>query len=82
MSEVSSTPARKWYLGSSFIIAALSVAAVLIFIAQNDQKTQVKFLFIDATVPLWILMVIIYVLGWLLGGSIWRMVKPGKGAKE
>lgn len=73
---------KKSGINPSLIIAGLSALAVLIFVLQNNQDVPVKFLFIDVTLKLWVLMVIIWVLGWAFGGALWRLVKPGKDDKS
>jgi uncharacterized integral membrane protein len=51
---------RNWALG-------LAVLLALIFILQNSQKVQVKFLFVDTTTPLIFALLIAGVLGAVIG---------------
>jgi uncharacterized integral membrane protein len=51
---------RAWGLG-------ILVVLVIIFIAQNSQSVRVKFLFIDASMPLILALVITTLLGIVIG---------------
>ena len=41
-----------------FIVAALAAAALIVFIFQNTQDVRVKFLWLDGTPPLFLLLLI------------------------
>lgn len=73
---------KKSGVNTSLIIAGISALAVLIFVLQNSQDVEVKFLFLDVTMKLWVLMLILWVLGWAFGGALWRLIKPGKDEKD
>ena len=66
---------RAWGLGVLIVL-------VLIFIAQNSQSVQVKFLFFDASMPLIFGLLIAAVLGILIGyiGPIVRRHHRGEPA--
>jgi uncharacterized integral membrane protein len=57
-------------------LALVVVAIALIaFVVQNTDEQQVDWLFLDATLPLWLLLLITAVLGAVLanlGGWLWR----------
>ena len=56
-------------------VVALLVAAMLIFAVQNFQSTAVSFLNFRVSAPLAVLMVIIYLLGMVTGGSAWALFR-------
>ncbi len=49
------------------IAAGVLVLVVLFFVLQNGERTQIQFLFFDGMYPLWILLVVVAVLGFLAG---------------
>lgn len=52
------------------IIAGVILVAVTIFIAQNTEDIEIQYLTLTGSLPLWILLVIFMILGFLLGQSI------------
>jgi putative membrane protein len=56
------------------IIAVLAVA-IVIFAAQNFQSVTVAFLNLRISVPLALLIAVIYVLGMATGGSLWALLR-------
>jgi uncharacterized integral membrane protein len=51
---------RSWALGGSVLLA-------IVFIAQNSQEVEVKFLFVDTTTPLIFALLIAAILGAVIG---------------
>jgi len=68
---------RAWGLGVLIVLA-------LIFIAQNSQSVQLKFLFFDASMPLIFGLLIAVILGVLIGyvGPIVRRHQRGEQPRE
>ena len=58
------------------VLGGLVGAALALFIAQNTQEAEVNWLFLDASAPLWIVLVVTVVvslvLAQLVGGAIRR----------
>lgn len=52
----------------------VAVAAV-IFVVQNNERTEVKFLFFDGNLRVWVVIVVSLVLGALLGWLLPRIVR-------
>lgn len=56
----------------TLIVAGLIVIGFAIFVAQNTEDTQFEFLTFNFTWPLWLVLVIVFVLGALAGqGLLW-----------
>jgi uncharacterized integral membrane protein len=61
-------------IGALIVLAVLVVAAI-IFVVQNSNDARVKWLFLDRTSPLWVIIVVSIILGIILdriGGFILR----------
>ncbi len=56
-------------------IVIVFVAALIIFIFQNTASVDVSFLALGATLPLAILVLIVYVLGAFTGGSLYALLR-------
>ena len=56
-------------------IVVVFVAALIVFIFQNTQSVDVSFLALGATLPLAILVLVVYVLGALSGGSLYALLR-------
>jgi uncharacterized integral membrane protein len=56
------------------IVAGIAAAILAIFIASNTQDTEVKFWWLDTSLPLWSVIVISVALGVVIGWSFgaWR----------
>lgn len=56
------------------IIAGITAAVLAIFIASNTQDTEVKFWWLDTSLPLWSVIIISVALGVIIGLSLgaWR----------
>jgi uncharacterized integral membrane protein len=52
-------------IGALVVLAVLVVAAI-IFVVQNSEDSRVKWLFLDRTSPLWVIIVVSIVLGILI----------------
>jgi uncharacterized integral membrane protein len=62
------------------IVAAIAALVILLFVLQNDGRTQIRFLFFDGRYPLWTLLVVVAVLafvaGWLVSAARGRRRRP------
>ncbi|MGB9367216.1 MAG: hypothetical protein WCE79_14505, partial [Xanthobacteraceae bacterium] len=56
------------------VIAVLALVT-LIFALQNFQSVTFSFLRLQLSVPLALLVIIVYVLGMVTGGSVWALVR-------
>jgi len=56
-------------------LIAIFVVATLIFAMQNLQSVTVAFLNFRVSVPLAILIALIYLLGMVTGGSLWALIR-------
>ena len=56
-------------------IVVLFVAALIVFVAQNTQSVDVSFLSLGVTLPLAVLVFVVYVLGALSGGSLYALLR-------
>jgi lipopolysaccharide assembly protein A len=56
-------------------VVVVFVAALVIFVVQNTQSVGVSFLALGATLPLAVLVFIVYVLGALSGGSLYALLR-------
>lgn len=56
------------------VIVAL-IAVTVIFAIQNLQSVTVSFLNLELSLPLAILVLLVYVLGMFTGGSAWALIK-------
>lgn len=56
------------------IVAGIAAAILAIFIASNTQDTEVKFWWLDTSLPLWSVIIISVALGIVIGWSFgaWR----------
>ena len=56
-------------------IVVVFVAALIIFVFQNTESVGVSFLALGITLPLAVLVAIVYVLGALSGGSLYALLR-------
>ena len=56
-------------------IVVLFVAALIIFVFQNTDRVSMSFLWFGVTLPLAVLVAIVYVLGALSGGSLYALLR-------
>ncbi len=56
-------------------IVVVFIAALIIFVFQNTQSVGVSFLALGITLPLAVLVAIVYVLGALSGGSLYALLR-------
>ena len=56
-------------------IVIVFVAALIIFVFQNTQSVNIAFLALGVTLPLAVLVFIVYVLGALSGGSLYALLR-------
>lgn len=64
-------------------VIAILALVTLIFALQNFQSVTVSFLRLQLSVPLALLVIIVYVLGMATGGSAWALVRwAWQGSQE
>src|ERR1700689_1247463 len=63
------------FLGVDLAVGVVFVAALIIFVFQNTQSVGVSFLALGVTLPLAVLVFIVYVLGALSGGSLYALLR-------
>ena len=56
-------------------IVIVFVAALIIFVFQNTQSVGISFLALGVTLPLAVLVFVVYVLGALSGGSLYALLR-------
>jgi lipopolysaccharide assembly protein A len=56
-------------------IVIVFVVALIIFVFQNNASVDVSFLALGATLPLAVLVFVVYVLGALSGGSLYALIR-------
>ena len=56
-------------------IVVVFVAGLIIFVFQNTQSVGVSFLALSVTLPLAVLVFVVYVLGALSGGSLYALLR-------
>jgi putative membrane protein len=56
-------------------IVVVFVAALIIFVFQNTQSVGISFLALGVTLPLAVLVFVVYVLGALSGGSLYALLR-------
>ncbi len=56
-------------------IVVVFIAALIIFVFQNTESVGVSFLALGITLPLAVLVAIVYVLGALSGGSLYALLR-------
>ncbi len=56
-------------------IVLVFVAALIIFVVQNTQSVDISFLALGVTLPLAVLVFVVYVLGALSGGSLYALLR-------
>lgn len=64
------------------VVAGLIVIAVSIFVAQNTEDIEIQFLFFKGSMPLWLVIVIILVLGMVLGQALMYMRRRRKRRQD
>jgi len=57
------------------IVVVVFVAAIVIFVVQNGEMITISFLGFSVRAPLAILVVIVYVLGAITGGSLYALLR-------
>jgi putative membrane protein len=56
-------------------IVIVFVAALIVFVFQNTQSVDIAFLTLSVTLPLAVLVGVVYVLGALSGGSLYALLR-------
>jgi uncharacterized integral membrane protein len=63
-------------------IVVVFVAALIIFVFQNTQSVGISFLALSVTLPLAVLVFVVYVLGALSGGSLYALLRRSVAGKR
>lgn len=84
MSEFGSPPPPKKGMSGRMIVALIILLIAIVFMVQNTASATVNVLWMHPSMPLWLLMVIMFILGMLLGGAVRGGVRKlrGKGKAE
>jgi lipopolysaccharide assembly protein A len=69
---VQGDPRVRWFY---LAIVVVFVAALILFVFQNTASVDVSFLALGATLPLAVLVFVVYVLGALSGGSLYALLR-------
>jgi len=56
-------------------VVVVFVAALIVFVFQNNASVDVSFLALGATLPLAVLVFVVYLLGALSGGSLYALLR-------
>jgi uncharacterized integral membrane protein len=56
-------------------LAGLVTLAVLLFMVQNRASVTVSFMQASVTLPIWLVVVTVYVLGMVSGGALWSVLR-------
>lgn len=62
------------------IAIIVTAALAALFVLQNLGSVQVKVLTFDLTLPLWLVMVVLFMLGMIFGGAVRSGVRKLRGA--
>lgn len=62
------------------IAIIVTAALAVLFVLQNLGSVQVKVLTFDLTLPLWLVMVVLFMLGMIFGGAVRSGVRKLRGA--
>ena len=66
----------------ALIGAAVGVVLVVIWMIRNSRSVRVDWLFGSTNAPLWLVIIIAAVLGWLVGTATTALVRRRRGAHE
>jgi uncharacterized integral membrane protein len=65
------------------VLVVLGTLAVLLFMVQNLASVTVSFMSTRVTMPIWLVVVAVYVLGMITGGALWGLLRASvRGAFE
>ena len=67
---------------TGLIISGVIIVLVAIFIAQNAESTLFKFLVLEFNAPLWLVLVIVFALGAVVGQGLMWMRRRAKRRKD
>jgi uncharacterized integral membrane protein len=56
-------------------LVVLGILAVLLFMIQNRDSVTVGFMSTSVTMPIWLVVVVVYVLGVATGGALWSLLR-------
>lgn len=64
-------------------LVVLATLAVLLFMIQNLASVTVSFMNTSVTMPIWLVVIVVYVLGVVSGGALWSLLRASvRGAFE
>jgi putative membrane protein len=81
MSEFGTAPKASKRISGRGIAALIILVVAVVFMAQNTDSVNVTFLFFDLSMPLWLVILIVFVLGMLLGGAVRSGFRKLRGAE-
>jgi uncharacterized integral membrane protein len=65
------------------VLVVLGTLAVLLFMVQNLASVTVSFMSTRVTMPIWLVVVAVYLLGMITGGALWSLLRASvRGAFE
>jgi uncharacterized integral membrane protein len=65
------------------VLVVLGTVAVLLFMVQNLASVTVSFMSARVTMPIWLVVVVVYALGMISGGALWSLLRTSvRGAFE
>ena len=68
----SSGTAKRRRLSGRAIGGIALVVVAIVFMVQNTGRVRMTFLFFTVSTPVWLMMLVMLVIGWLAGGAIWN----------
>ena len=63
------------------IIGIIIAVIAVIFMIQNTDDAQISLLMFDVTLPLWIVILVVFLLGMFLGGAVRAGVRKLRGTE-
>jgi putative membrane protein len=81
MSEFGTSPKPGKRISGRGIAALIILVVAIIFMAQNTDTVNVTFLFLDLALPLWLVILVVFILGMLLGGAVRTGFRKLRGAE-
>jgi uncharacterized integral membrane protein len=57
------------------VLVVLGTLAVVLFMVQNLASVTVSFMSARVTMPIWLVVVAVYVLGMITGGALWSLLR-------
>jgi uncharacterized integral membrane protein len=61
------SPEPRSAISAGAVIALIAAALFIVFVAQNLEPTSITYLGFDFEAPVWLVSLIVFVLGWIVG---------------